>query len=198
MKLSENNSFEKINNTLKNGGVIVFVTDTVWGVGCLPDNRKGVKKIYSLKQREASKPLILMSDKKENLLPYVKNVSKKAKEVMDRHFPGALTVVLERSDKTPLFVTSDKETVGIRVPDNKIFQKLCQNIDGHVLATTSANISGEPPALDYKTAYENLKDLTDIIIEDEEEHATGEPSTVLQIIGNDVIIFRQGSVKIQA
>ena len=117
---------------------------------------------------------------------------------MDRHFPGALTVVLERSDKTPLFVTSDKETVGIRVPDNKIFQKLCQNIDGHVLATTSANISGEPPALDYKTAYENLKDLTDIIIEDEEEHATGEPSTVLQIIGNDVIIFRQGSVKIQA
>ena len=198
MELSENKSFEKINTVLKNGGVIAFVTDTVWGVGCLPNNKKGVEKIYSLKHREAAKPLILMSDKKKNLLPYVKNVCKKAEDVMNKHFPGALTVVLERSDKTPLFITSNKETVGIRVPNNKIFQKLCQNIDGHVLATTSANISGEPPALDYKTAYEKLKDLVDIIIEDEDEHATGEPSTVLQIMENNVIIFRQGSVKIKA
>ena len=61
---------EKINTTLKNGGIIAFVTDTVWGIGCLPNNKKAVEKIYDIKNRDTSKPLILMSDKKENLYQF--------------------------------------------------------------------------------------------------------------------------------
>lgn len=197
MKISEDKSFvENLNKTLKNGGIIAFVTDTVWGIGCLPDNKIAVNKIYDIKQRDLSKPLILMSDEKDYLMPYVKDVCTNAKSLMEMYFPGALTLILNRSDKTPPYITSNKDTVGIRVPDNKIFRKLCSLIDGHVLATTSANISGQSPALNYKTAFKNLKNLVDIIIEDEDEPATGDPSTVAGVTKSEIIIFRQGKVKI--
>lgn len=197
MKISEDKEFiEKLNETLKNGGVIGFVTDTVWGIGCLPESKKGVEKIYDIKQRDLTKPLILMSNDKKYLMPYVQNVCTNAKSLMEMYFPGALTLILDRSEKTPLYITSNKETVGIRVPDNKVFQKLCSLIDGHVLATTSANISGQSPALNYKTAVKNLGKLADIIIEDEDEKATGEPSTVAGVSKSEIIIFRQGKVKI--
>lgn len=195
MKLSEENK-KIINETLKNGGIVAYVTDTVWGVGCLPNNEKGAEKIYKLKHRDTSKPLILMSNEVKHLLPYVKNVGEKAKKCMEKFFPGALTLVFEKSEMTPYFVTSKKETVGIRVPKNKIFQKLCDIIEGHVLATTSANISGETPAMTYKEAIEKLGNLVDIVIEDEFDPATGEPSTVAMVTDKQTTIFRQGKIEL--
>ncbi|MBQ2645648.1 threonylcarbamoyl-AMP synthase [bacterium] len=197
MKISNDEYFIKeLNTTLKNGGIIAFVTDTVWGIGCLPNNKDAVEKIYQIKKRDYSKPLILMSNNKENLYPYITNVSTKAKEIMEKYFPGALTLIFDSSEKTQKFVTANKSTVGIRVPDNNVFQRLCEKIDGHVLATTSANISGEPPALTYKSAFETLHNFVDIILENEEDMAKGEPSTVAQITDNKTLIFRQGSVNI--
>lgn len=195
MKLSEENK-KIINETLKKGGIVAYVTDTVWGVGCLPNNEKGVEKIYELKHRDTSKPLILMSNEVEHLLPYVKNVGEKAKKCMKKFFPGALTLVFEKSEMTPYFVTSQKETVGIRVPKNKIFQKLCDIIEGHVLATTSANISGETPAMTYKEAIEKIGNLVDMVIEDEFDPATGEPSTVAMVTDEKTTIFRQGKIEL--
>src|SRR5699024_9704275 len=125
---SDTSYVKKLNDKLKQGGVISFVTDTVWGVGCLPDSEKGVENIYELKNRDSSKPLILMSDSVEHLLPYVKDIPPKAQELMQKHFPGALTLVFEKSDKTPDFVTSFKNTVGIRVPANPFFKSLCEVI----------------------------------------------------------------------
>lgn len=195
MKLSKDNE-KIINGTLKNGGIIAYVTDTVWGVGCLPNNKKGVEKIYELKHRDTSKPLILMSDSVKNLLPYVQNVSDKANDYIEKFFPGALTLVLEKSELTPDYVTSGKTTVGIRVPKNEIFQKLCGIIEGHVLATTSANLSGEQPAMNYKEAFEKIGGHTDIVIEDEYEQATGEPSTVALVTEEKTVVFRQGKIKL--
>lgn len=172
------------------------MTDTVWGVGCLPNNKKAVEKIYELKHRDKTKPLILMSNKSEHLFPYIKNVSSKAKEYMEKFFPGALTLVFEKSELTQNYITSNKETVGIRVPNNEIFQNLCGIIEGHVLATTSANMSGEEPAMTYKEVVEKVGKHVDIIIEDEYERATGEPSTVAMITEEKTTIFRQGNVKL--
>lgn len=197
MKLSgSKEEAEKLNKVLKNNGVIAFVTDTVWGIGCLPGNKEAVDRIYEIKNRDRQKPLILMSDDVSNLYPYVKDVCVKAESLIKMHFPGALTLILNRSDKTPLYVTSNKDTVGIRVPANKTFQKICGMIEGGVLATTSANISGNSPALTYKEAKKRLEKFVDIIIEDEEEKATGEPSTVAGISESEIVIFRQGKVKI--
>jgi len=183
----------KIKETLDKDGVIAFVTDTVWGLGCLPNSKKAVEKIYEIKKREAQKPLILMSNDIENLKPYVKEINQKAQELIEKHFPGALTLVLEKSGKTPDFITSNFNTIGIRVPDNEIFKEVCEATSGHVLATTSANLSHEPAAKTYAQALENMGTKADLIIEDFGCRAQGLESTVALVLDGEIKILRQGA-----
>ena len=189
---------EEIKKILEGGGVIAYVTDTVWGLGCLPENENAVKKIYEIKHREAQKPLILMSNEAYNLLEYIQQpLSKTASKLIKKYFPGALTLVLEKSSKTPDFVTSGMNTVGIRVPDNEVFKEICEITPGHVLATTSANLSHQPSAKTYEQALENMKDLADIVIPDYGCFAKGLESTVAGIFDNEIKIFRQGAIKLE-
>lgn len=191
-------NYNKINEILNNDGVIAFVTDTVWGLGCLPNSEKAVKKIYEIKHREAKKPLILMSYDIYPLFDYVAQpIEKEAQKLIKQYFPGALTLVLDKSKNTPDYMTSGLLTVGIRVPDNKTFSNICKNIDGKVLATTSANLSGEPPALTYEEAVKYIGDKVDIVIEDFGEKAKGRASTVAGFKeGGKCIIYRQGDIEI--
>lgn len=188
---------KEIINCLENGGVITYVTDTVWGLGCLPNNENAVKKIYQIKKREAQKPLILMSNEIYNLLDYVKPIPKIGQILIKKYFPGALTIVTNKSDKTPDYITSAMQTVGIRVPDNEVFKAICSIIPGHVLATTSANLSHQPSAKTYKQAIENMSGLADIIIPDYGYKAKGLESTVCGVMNNELRIFRQGEIKIE-
>lgn len=187
---------KKIIEILENGGVIAFVTDTVWGLGCLPDNEKAVRKIYEIKKREAQKPLILMSNEVYNLLEYIEPLPKKAHQLIKKYFPGALTIVVNKSKKTPDFITSNMQTVGIRVPNNEIFKKICEIVPNHVLATTSANLSHQPSAKSYEQAYENMHNLADLVIEDYGYKCQGLESTVCGVFGDEIKIFRQGAIKI--
>ncbi len=186
-----------INEILKNGGVIAYVTDTVWGLGCLPNNEKAVKKIYDIKHRDGKKPLILMSNEFYNFFDYLKQpIPKEAQKLIKKFFPGALTLVLEKSEKTPDYITSNMNTVGVRIPDNKVFQKICENIDEHILATTSANLSGEPAALSYEEAMNYIGDKVDLVIHDFGYSAKGKASTVAGFKNDEIIIFRQGEIVI--
>lgn len=186
-----------INEILKNGGVIAYVTDTVWGLGCLPNNEKAVKKIYDIKHRDGKKPLILMSNEFYNLFDYLKQpIPKEAQKLIKKFFPGALTLVLEKSEKTPDYITSNMNTVGVRIPDNKVFQRICENIDGHILATTSANLSGEPAALTYDEAMNYIGDKVDLVIPDFGYSAKGKASTVAGFKNDEIIIFRKGEIVI--
>lgn len=187
---------EEIINTLNNGGVIAYVTDTVWGLGCLPDNEKAVKKIYEIKKREAQKPLILMSNEVYNLLDYVKPIPKVGQQLIKKYFPGALTIVTDKSDKTPDYITSNMSTVGIRIPNNEVFKEICEIVPNHVLATTSANLSHQPSAKTYDQALINMTGLADLIIEDYGYHAKGLESTVVGVMNNELRIFRQGAITI--
>lgn len=195
MYLTENLK-NQINEILMNGGVIAFVTDTVWGLGCLPESEKGVQKIYEIKKREAQKPLILMSNSIENLKPYVREINNTAQSLINKHFPGALTLVLKKSEKTPNYLTSGFNTVGIRVPDNAVFKEICECIEGKVLATTSANLSHEPSAKTYEQAIENMQGKADLIIEDFGQCAKGLESTVALITGDEIKILRQGTINV--
>ena len=187
--------YDKINEVLKNDGVIAFVTDTVWGLGCLPSSEKAVHKIYEIKHREAKKPLILMSYDIYPLLDYVKQpIIKEGQMLIKKHFPGALTVVLEKTDSTPDYLTSGMPTVGIRVPDNQTFAEICKNIDGGVLATTSANLSGEPSALTYEEAVKYIGDKVDAVIPSYGFEAQGRASTVIGFKDDEVVVFRQGEI----
>ena len=189
--------YKKINSVLNNDGVIAFVTDTVWGIGCLPNSKKAVKKIYEIKHRETKKPLILMSYDIYPLFDYIEQpVAKEAQKLIKRYFPGALTLVVNKSEQTPDYITSNLKTVGIRVPNNETFADICKNISGRVLATTSANISGEPPALTYDEAVNCIGDKVDLVIKDYGKLAQGIASTVVGFKDKKPIVFRQGEINI--
>ena len=185
---------DEIINVLTNGGVIAYVTDTVWGLGCLPNNESAVKKIYEIKKREAQKPLILMSNDIYPFLDYFKQIPKIGQILIKKYFPGALTIVTDKSENTPDYITSSMPTVGIRVPDNEVFREICEIIPGHVLATTSANLSHQPSAKTYEQALENMSGLADLIIEDYGYVAKGLESTVVGVMNNELRIFRQGAI----
>ncbi|MBQ7125913.1 threonylcarbamoyl-AMP synthase [bacterium] len=187
--------YKRINDILDKGGLIAYVTDTVWGIGCLPNNEDAVKKIYEIKKREAKKPLILMSDEIYPLFDYIKQpMEKEAQRLIKMHFPGALTLVVEKSQNTPDYITSGMNTVGIRVPNNIIFQSICRNLNGRVLATTSANLSGEAPALTYEEALNYVGNKVDLVIPDYGKTAKGIASTVAGFKDGEIIIYRQGEI----
>lgn len=195
-RFDDENFVKELNEKLKNGAVISFVTDTVWGVGCLPTSKEGADNIYELKGRDRSKPLILMSDSVEHLMPYVKNIPLYAKELMAQYFPGALTLIFEKSELTPDAITSNQNTVGIRVPNNPVFKRLCEVVDGHVLATTSANLSGQEAASSYDEAVKNVGENVAFVFEDDGFESKGLASTVALATGEEIVILRQGEVKI--
>lgn len=188
----------EIKKILENDGVIAYVTDTVWGLGCLPTSEKAVKKIYEIKKREVQKPLILMSNETYNLLDYVKPIPKIGCRLIKKYFPGALTIVTEKSEQTPYYITSNMETVGIRVPDNEVFKEICEIAPNHVLATTSANLSHQPSAKTHEQALENMTGLADLIIPDYGHICKGLESTVVGVFSDadEVKIFRQGAIVI--
>ena len=187
---------EKIKDVLLNDGVIAFVTDTVWGLGCIPESEIAVEKIYGIKHRDKTKPLILMSGEIYPLLKYVSPLSKTAHMLIKKYFPGALTIVVSKSDLTYEYITSKKSTVGIRVPDNELFAEICSCAPSKVLATTSANISSRAPALTYDEVLKDLGGSVDYIVNDYGYKASGCASTVLAVYDNDIRILREGACRI--
>jgi len=194
------NELIKIRNVLnKPDGIIAFPTDTVWGMGCRINNKSAVDRIYRIKTRSKIKPLILLGSKIEYLVPYLKEIPEKAWEIIDKYLPGAVTLVLPKSEKTPDYITSGFDTVGIRIPDNPPFVDLLEYaVDGHVLATTSANISDTASSLTKEDVKNSFGDSVDYILDDYGFPCKGIESTVLAVdISGKITIFRQGAVEIK-
>jgi len=165
-------------------------------LGCLPESEKAVKRIYEIKHRDPKKPLILMSFDIYPLIKYVDNIPKSAQILIKKYFPGALTLVMNKSSETPDYITSGLPTVGIRVPDDEVFADICKSIDTQVLATTSANLSSQPAALTYEQAVEYIGDSVDYVVKDHGLKAQGRASTVAGVFNDGIKIFRQGDVVI--
>lgn len=189
----------KIKTLLKNDGVIAFLTDTVWGIGCLPENKKAVDKIYSLKSRETAKPLILLGKDIESMLPYVEKFHENAGKIIKKYLPGSVTLVLKKNPLTPNYMTSGLNTVGIRIPDCPPFiEFLDKCTDSGVLATTSANISGRGSNTCKKEVISSIGDKVDYILDDYGFSPKGTESTVLSVDeSGEIKIFRQGAVIIE-
>lgn len=176
---------KKLNEHLKNGGVIAFPTDTVWGLGALP-NRRGADALFEIKKRPHEKHLIIMSDSVEHIKPYMADYPKKAFDLAEKYWPGALTIGVPVAD------TDSMSFGAVRVPNYKPFCELCSVIDGHCLATTSANISGQPTlknAIDIQKQFPNI-----IVVDNAFDKMGGAPSTVVILSGDETNIVRQGAV----
>lgn len=174
------------------GKVICFPTDTVYGVGCLVNDSESIERIYELKERDYSKPLAILTGSLD-INKYVKNVSSKAKELMEQYWPGALTLIFKKTDLIPDSVTSNLNTVGLRMPNSQIALKILKHFG--LMATTSINISGMPPLNDFDEIVKNFSDKIDYIVSDREVLSTVS-STVVDATSDNLKVLRQGKIKI--
>ncbi|MFB6275385.1 MAG: L-threonylcarbamoyladenylate synthase [Halothece sp.] len=176
------------------GKVVSFPTDTVPALAVRPDKAQA---IFQLKQREASKPLILMGAWPEQLWPYVEGTTEEFQiwqEIANKYFPGQLTLVLPSSAQVPSQVNPETpDSIGIRVPDSAIALQIFQETG--VLATTSANRSGQSPLMSPEAINEAFPEVL-VLAEKSTGDNSGLPSTVAKWTGNDWEILRQGNVQL--
>ncbi|MEN9258196.1 MAG: L-threonylcarbamoyladenylate synthase [Gloeomargarita sp. SRBZ-1_bins_9] len=183
-------SFPSLVLAARAGHVVSFPTDTVPALAVLPE--QGAK-IYACKRRPPDKPLILMAPTPDLFLPWIAPAPDIPwQELAQRHWPGALTIVLPASDRvTPAINPQQTGTLGLRIPDHPLALSLLQQVG--VLATTSANLSGQSPLL---TAAEIHAQFPDVYVLQAENRGSGQPSTVITWQGGRWHVLRQGTVRV--
>lgn len=129
--------------------VIIFQTDTVYGIGCLLESEKGVKRIYDIKKRDGIKPLAVLCGNLDQVKDLVVGYEQ-GEELGKKHWPGALTLIFDKTEKVGDYLTSGFNTVGVRIPNDETALKILNHFGP--MAVTSLNISSEPAILKYEDA----------------------------------------------
>lgn len=176
---------------MKKNGIFAFPTETVYGIGCRFDDKESIKKIFALKNRPQDKPLQILVSNMDQVKILTKEIPALAKSLMDKYWPGPLTILFFKSLLAPDLVTAGSDKVGLRMPDNKKVLELIEKIGP--IAATSANISDAPPFL---TAREVKKAFPQIDLIIEGKIKIGQASTVVDATGKKPIILRSGPIKI--
>lgn len=177
---------------IKKGELVIFPTETVYGIGANALNKNAVKKIFKAKGRPSDNPLIIHISPKTDLKKYVKKISPTEEKLMNAFWPGPLTLILEKEKIIPSITSANLNTVGIRMPKNKTAQMLIE-ASGVPLAAPSANISGKPSSTNISSLLEDFDQKVPIIIDDGES-LHGLESTVIKVNKKDIYILRPGLI----
>ncbi len=174
--------------TLSAGGLILYPTDTVWGIGCDATNAEAVKKVYQLKQRDDSKALIVLIDSADHLDHYVVDVPMIARELIDVAVKP-LTIIYEGAYNLATNVLGDQDSVGIRIPNDEFCHRLCERF-GKPIVSTSANVSGAPTAKTFADIDPSIVQGVDYAVQyRRDDHASRHPSNI-------ILLSRDGTFKI--
>lgn len=186
---------EMASHIIKNGGIVAFPTETVYGLGANGLDENAVKKIFEAKGRPGDNPLILHVASIDDIIPLVKEIPEIAKVLMYRFWPGPLTILFKRSELVPDIVTAGLDTVAIRMPKNEIAIRLIEKSNTPI-AAPSANLSGRPSPTSSVHVIDDMKEKIDMII-DGGATGVGLESTVLDLSGDLPMILRPGGVTIE-
>ena len=183
---------EEAAELIKKGELVLFPTETVYGIGANGLDSLAVQKIFIAKGRASDNPLILHISNIDMIDKIAKDITDMERRIIDIFFPGPLTIVLNKKDIVPSVVSANLDTVGIRMPSNKIAHDLIELADTPI-AAPSANISGKPSGTNVDDIFEELKDKVSCII-DGGDTDIGLESTVIRVIDNKVKILRPGKI----
>lgn len=195
INMKNNLNYDKLKEPaqiIKKGGIVIFPTETVYGIGTNGLDKNAIKKLYEVKQRPLNKPISLLVNNIEMVEKIAKNITEVEYKLMERFFPGPLTIILEKRDIVPDILTSNTNTIGIRMPSGEIAKKLIE-FAGVPIATSSSNISGKPSGTNISDIKKDFEGKVDCFI-DNDESELGIPSTVIRIIDNIPHILRQGAI----
>lgn len=193
--LKETKNYKKIkqaSEAIKQGKLVLFPTETVYGIGANALDENAVKKIYEAKGRASDNPLIAHISNLEMLKKLVKEVGDIEKKLIDAFWPGPLTIILNKTEIVPKIITAGLETVAIRMPSNEIARKLIEYSETPI-AAPSANISGKPSGTLVEDILQELDGKVEYII-DGGKVDIGVESTVVRVIENKVHILRPGKI----
>jgi len=181
---------EKTWQVIKKGGIAIFPTDTVYGIGCNPYNINAVKKIYEIKSREKIKSLPVLAYSLD-IVKEITCIDPFTEKIIKKYWPGPLTLILKLTDeKLKKSLKLDKK-IAVRIPDSKCTLKLLEK--SGLLVGTSANISGNPPFTNPVECLKNIKNY-DIFLNGGTITSKGE-STIIEIENEEIKIIREGVLK---
>lgn len=177
------NQQEDIKNAIevmKQGGVILYPTDTVWGIGCDATNAEAVAKVYKIKKRDDSKALICLVDSDARLQRYVRNVPNVAWDILDIATKPT-TIILDGAINLAPNLIAEDGSIALRITKEPFSHELCYRFQ-KPLVSTSANISGEPPAANYNDISQELLDAVDYVcFSRRQEHKPHMPSSIIKL-----------------
>ena len=168
---------------MRRGGVILYPTDTVWGIGCDATNAEAVKRVYDIKQRDDSKALICLVDSDSRLQRYVRNVPDVAWQLIDSLKEGdrPTTLILDGAINLAENLIADDGSIGIRITQEPFSKELCFRFQKAIVAT-SANISGEPAAQNYRDIDPRILEAVDYVCwSRRQEHKPHMPSSIIRL-----------------
>lgn len=188
MKKPYDDDLNKAVEVLKNGGVILYPTDTIWGIGCDATNPEAVRKVYEIKRRADSKALLVLVDTDAKVQQYVRKVPNQAWDLMELS-TKPLTIIYENAVNLAPDLLAEDGSVGIRVTHEDFSRDLCYRFR-KAITSTSANVSGEPSPATFKDVSDEIKNAVDYVVKyRQNDKANPKPSSIIKI-------WADGTVKI--
>jgi L-threonylcarbamoyladenylate synthase len=176
------------------GGLVVYPTDTLYGIGANPWHRDAVLRVQAVKGREDSKPLLVLAHSVEAALALATGVTPAARSLMEKFWPGPLTLVMQAAPAAPPSVVAANGTVGIRVPDHRISRRLAE-LSGVPLISTSANRSGTAAGTTVREIERDLGSGIDLFL-DGGPLTGGVPSTMIDVSSGSPRLIREGALSV--
>lgn len=189
-------NIERAADAIKNGGLVAFPTETVYGLGGDALNPESSAKIYKAKGRPSDNPLIVHIADWDSLESIVSEIPENARKLAKSFWPGPLTMIFKKSDKVPFETTGGLNTVAVRMPDNKIALELIRKSGGYI-AAPSANKSGRPSTTEASHVFEDLNGQIDMIL-DGGTSTIGLESTIVDLTESIPMILRPGFISIKS
>lgn len=186
--------YQEIGEQIKKGALIIYPTDTVYGIGASIQSEEALIHLYQAKSRNFFSPLIALVDSVERIseIAYVERKKELLEKLSQKFWPGGLTIILPAKDCVPKIMISGGNTVGVRIPNHEMALSIIRAAGG-ILPTTSANISGEATPSSYQELSEAIKRNADIVI-DGGVCPVGEASTILDFTKDSIQILRLGAI----
>jgi L-threonylcarbamoyladenylate synthase len=185
-------AFSRCRDVIRAGGVVVYPTDTLYGLGADPKNPGAVRKLFSIKGRPAGQPILLLIKDPDEVRDWAAEITPAAERLMKKFWPGPLTLVFKARPDVIAELTGDTGTIGLRVPGNALMRQLLAAL-GAALTGTSANISSRQSPRSAQEAAEAIGGMVDLIL-DGGRAESGYPSTVVDVSAGEVKVIREGAI----
>ena len=189
--MKQEDDIKKAIEVMRKGGIILYPTDTVWGIGCDATNAEAVAKVYALKRRDDSKAFICLVDSDNRLQRYVRNVPDVAWQLIEA-VEKPTTLILDGAVNLAPNLIAEDGSIGIRITKEPFSHELCYRFQ-KAIVSTSANVSGEPAAQNYRDISQEILDGVDYVCESRrQEHKPHTPSSIIKLAADgEVKVIRK-------